>query len=244
MKCSSREFTFWILLTGGIFGSLFCLLDGPSIGIFVVGVLISVPIAAFFLTVFATFEHHCSYIGQAGIARISFRGNRRARLKTELLVFSEAHDSVANYIVNLSSGDQTTEIEWRCTNHRRVFKVGIAKSVFDFSRGSRQLSALVSAAESAWANFLLKQFDEKRIAGLPIEFRLKRDGMIVISPGCLSIKQGRHSQDVAVGDLKSIRLNNGFFQIVTTEAGFITNKGRTTIRYSDLGNASGSPRCR
>lgn len=201
-----------------------------------VAALVTMPLIIYL----TRFSHTCTYVGKAGIAEFTLKGNRDNTPRSRLLLFDNCTDvttwQLRNYTNGIYSGTQYRNI-WRDDQGRELFTL---KGTFSSETGTPKAASpywFAMAAEVNWNEFAFDRMVKDYESQGYLDFRVKSKDMVRVGNGYLEFTFGGKTTRLTPDDIKTLSLSNGSFTIHTKEARWFSSKGKFGFEYGGMGNA-------
>lgn len=210
----------------------------PSVSILTLLLLAFVtllPISIIDYGFFANAQYECSYLGKLGVAIVRWQQGQPTSNFFELFVYDEARVLFSEHVVK--KHDRRRRLEWYREDQSKLFELFAEYTWLDFTKRTRSTRRLLHAVEQSWTAIVLEHLRNQWKDRNRIEFVLRDFGFLVVLPQSLEVCGKKTREVFKKDDIKSVKLRNGHFEIQLNDASPQTQRGRFTLRYSDLGNA-------
>ncbi|MCY2962422.1 MAG: hypothetical protein NT069_02015 [Planctomycetota bacterium] len=197
------------------------------------------------VTIIATgFRGACTYVGEAGIARLVFKGER-TDVETELLfLFEEAAELRTSQTVNYTNGVYTGtnyNFVWSSANQKKIATLQGSYHSENGTPAAKDPFCFAQAAENAWSQQYLDHAKAELEKSGAISFALTGKDKVRVGPGFIELIQGGKKDRLDADDVQEVSLHDGQFTVkrVGAKSGFlgIGKSGIFTFNYAQMANA-------
>jgi hypothetical protein len=225
-----------VLFVGGIVVMSDLKLDPSIILLGCLGGFVVAAIAFFTMG----FKHVCTFVGAAGIARYTLKGDREQEPREELLIFEDASNLTTSQTRHYHNGIYTgTAYEFKWTDVDGACLLKLAgqyksktgnpkpKDPFHFAR----------SAENAWNGFLVHRLQKELEEHGYVEFKVNKHDVVRVGQGFLEFCLGGKTERITREDIKNVSISQGTFHIDTHDARWFSSKGKFRFNYGAMANA-------
>jgi hypothetical protein len=188
---------------------------------------------------FTRAQYHCTYVGEAGVARFTLRGSRARPPRAEVLLFQHAVElrsgETKQYLNGVYTGTVYTKT-WTDAAGRRLLH--LSGGYFDGfgAPASNNPIYFCEAAELAWSHHLLQTLPAQLQQFGFLHFNVGPGQGVRVGPGFFEFCLGSEVHRLTPAEIKSVSLHQGVFQVCSTDARWFSSRGKFSFDYSHMAN--------